>query len=141
MSGTKVSSKAKVFIDTNVVLYLLSEDKRKADIAEDLVNKGCLISVQVLNEMANVAYRRLSMSPSEIQELSGLLQSLCTVVPLTVETHSLGLELMQRYQLSLYDSMITAAAYLTDCAVLYSEDMHNGLEVYKKLVIRNPFAE
>ena len=47
----------KVFFDTNILLYLLSENSDKADRAEALVDKGGLISVQVLNEMANVALR------------------------------------------------------------------------------------
>ncbi len=43
----------KAFIDTNVLLYLLSEDMNKADQAEEIVQMGFLISVQVLNEMPN----------------------------------------------------------------------------------------
>ena len=44
-----------VFIDTNILLYLLSADNDKADRAEMIVQAGGLISVQVLNEMANAA--------------------------------------------------------------------------------------
>ena len=132
--------KAKAFADTNVVLYMLSSDSTKADKAETLINDGCKISIQVLNEMANVAYRKLSMPWNEIAEISNLIQSLCEVVPLTSETHKLGLELAQRYQLSLYDSMIVAAAHLAECEVLYSEDMHNGLSIDRQLQICNPFS-
>ena len=52
----------KVFIDTNILLYLLSVDNDKADRAEMILRTGGLISVQVLNEMANVARRKLAMS-------------------------------------------------------------------------------
>ena len=130
----------KIFIDTNVVLYLLSGERAKADTAEGLIGRDSIISVQVLNEMTNVAYRKLSMPWSEVEELSGLIQSLCTVVPLTLETHQLGLELIHRYQLSVYDAMIVAAAYLAECSVLYSEDMHDGLSINQQLHIRNPFS-
>ncbi len=46
---------AEQFFDTNVVLYLLSGDRAKADRAETLLAKGGTISVQVLNEFAAVA--------------------------------------------------------------------------------------
>jgi predicted nucleic acid-binding protein len=53
---------------------------------------------------------------------------------------------MARYNLSVYDANIVAAAALSDCAVLYTEDMQDGLNVKlpgstnaSALVIRNPF--
>jgi predicted nucleic acid-binding protein len=42
------------FFDTNVLLYLLSEDAEKAHRAERLVRQGGGISVQVLNEAASM---------------------------------------------------------------------------------------
>ena len=62
-------SAAEVFFDTNVVLYLLSEDAGKADRAEELLASGGRISVQVLNEFATVASRKLSMGWPEIGEI------------------------------------------------------------------------
>ena len=44
-----------VFFDTNVLLYLISEDITKADRAETLLALGGVISVQVLSEFAAVA--------------------------------------------------------------------------------------
>ena len=45
------------FFDTNVLVYLAPGDKVKADRAEALLSDGGVISVQVLNELANVARR------------------------------------------------------------------------------------
>ncbi|MGH8489664.1 MAG: PIN domain-containing protein, partial [Gammaproteobacteria bacterium] len=56
------------FYDTNVVLYLLSSDPVKADRAEVLLTAGGRISVQVLNEFAAVATRKLGLSWAEIGE-------------------------------------------------------------------------
>lgn len=42
------------FFDTNVLLYLLSEDSHKADRAEAIIAMGGLISVQVLNEFSSI---------------------------------------------------------------------------------------
>lgn len=128
------------FIDTNVLLYLLSGDSDKADRAEELLNNGAIIDVQVLNEIANVTRRKLAMSWGQINELLSLIRSLCSVEPLTVEIHERGLHIAERYKLSLYDAMIAAAAVISGCELLYSEDMHNGLIIDDQLRICNPFS-
>ena len=117
----------KAFIDTNILLYLLSADADKADRAELIVRKGGLISVQVLNEMANVARRKLAMPWREINELLALIRSVCSVEPLTIETHDRGRRVAERYKLSVYDAMIVAAALIAGCETLHSEDMQDGL--------------
>ncbi|HEX7953024.1 MAG TPA: PIN domain-containing protein, partial [Burkholderiales bacterium] len=63
-----MSAKGKTFFDTNVLLYLLSADSVKAHRAEDLMSDGGVISVQVLNEFASVATRKLRMAIAEVQE-------------------------------------------------------------------------
>jgi predicted nucleic acid-binding protein len=100
------------FVDTNVLLYLLSADENKAGRAEEELVKGGTVSVQVLNEFASVAVRKLKMSIAEIREVLGILRRLCRVVPLSAETHDLGLSIAERHGFSIYDSMIVAAALL-----------------------------
>jgi predicted nucleic acid-binding protein len=133
-------SGAEVFFDTNILLYLLSADTAKADRAEELLALGGVISVQVLNEFAAVASRRLRMSWPEIRETLSGIRAVCQVEPLTADTHDRGAQLAERYGLSVYDAMIVSAALLSGCATLYSEDMHDGLAIERKLTIRNPFA-
>ena len=130
----------KAFIDTNILLYLLSEDSNKADRAETIVRAGGTISVQVLNEMANVTHRKLAMSWMEINELLSLIRSLCSIEPLTIETHDMGKLIAERCKLSVYDAMIAAAALLGGCETLYSEDMQDGLLIDNQLRICNPFT-
>jgi predicted nucleic acid-binding protein len=129
----------KSFIDTNVLLYLLSADAEKAERAESIMREGGLISVQVMNEITNVARRKLTMPWKEINEFLFLIRSVCPVEPLTIETHDTGRYLAERYQLSLYDAMIVAAALLSECDILYSEDMQDGLIIDGRLHIQNPF--
>ena len=130
----------KAFIDTNILIYLLSEDSNKADRAESIVRAGGTINVQVLNELANVTHRKLAMSWMEINELLSLIRSLCSIESLTIETHDLGKFIAERYKLSVYDAMIVAAALLSGCETLYSEDMQDGLLVDNQLRICNPFT-
>ena len=132
---------AKVFIDSNVLLYLLSKDAKRADAAEAVLRAGGVISVQVLNEITNVTLKKLGMQWPEINQFLALLRSLCAVEPLTVETHDRGRAIAERYGLSVYDSMIVAAALLAGSTILYSEDMQDGLLVDKQLRIANPFND
>ncbi len=131
---------AKNFIDSNVLLYLLSADTKKADTAEAILRAGGFISVQVLNEISNVSLRKLGMSWTEINQFLAPVRSLCTVESLTVETHDQGREVAERYGLTVYDSMIVSAALVAGCTTLYSEDMQHGLVVDKQLRVVNPFA-
>jgi predicted nucleic acid-binding protein len=129
----------KAFFDTNVLLYLLSADDVRADQAEALVALGGTISVQVLNEFAAVASRKLRMTPGEIRDILAPIRAVCAVVPVTVETHDRALELAERYGLSMYDALIVSSALLAGCRTLYSEDMQHGQVIDRQLTIRNPF--
>jgi predicted nucleic acid-binding protein len=127
-----------VFFDTNVLLYVMSADEAKADRAEALIAAGGVISVQVLNEFVSVASRKLAMRLPEIREVLSAIRAVCAVEPLSIETHDLALDLMERFQLSFYDALIIAAALLAKCSILYSEDMQHA-QKFQSLTIRNPF--
>ena len=99
-------SEADSFFDTNVLLYLLSNDTAKADRAEALLTSGGIVSVQVLNELASVASRKLMMPISEIREILSTIRAVCVVRSLDIETHDLGLEMAERYRFSIYDGQL-----------------------------------
>jgi len=126
------------FADTNVILYLLDEAP-KADRAEEILANGPRISVQVLNEALVNCRRKAGLDWDETGVFLTGIQTLCTVEDLTVQTHQVGRALAERYQFSVYDAMIVAAALLSGCTTLWSEDMHDGLLVEDQLRIVNPF--
>jgi predicted nucleic acid-binding protein len=128
------------FFDTNILLYLLSGDDVKANRAEEELGTGGVISVQVLNEFAAVASRKLKMPVAEIREAEEAIRAVCRVVPLSEETHDRGLQITERYGLSVYDAMIVAAALLAGCGTILSEDMQNGMRFDGLIEIRNPFG-
>lgn len=129
------------FFDTNVLLYLASGDPAKADRAERLVADGGTISVQVLNEIANVARRKMRMSWRETNSFLLMIRDLLPVVPVTVETHEAGITLAERYGFSIYDAMIAASAMLSGCDTLWSEDLQHDMAVDGRLRIVNPFRQ
>lgn len=129
------------FFDTNVLLYLLSTDAAKADVVEETLAAGATISVQVLNEFASVALRKLGMKVAEVREALEPIAAICQVVPLTQQIHSRGLQVAERYRFSFYDALIVAAALESGCTVLYSEDMQAGQVIDNTLTIKNPFRD
>jgi predicted nucleic acid-binding protein len=141
-TGTRTAA-ARPFVDTNVLLYLLSADTAKADRAEALLAQGATIGVQVLNEFVSVARRKLGMPWEEVSDVLGLIRHRCTVRSLTPAVHDLALSIAPRYGFAWYDALIVAAALDGGCRNLYTEDMHDRLEVTSaagsKVVIRNPF--
>ena len=133
-------SAAEIFYDTNVVLYLLSADTAKSDRAEELLASGGRVSVQVLNEFAAVASRKLRMGWKDIGEILTHVRAVCPVEPIAIETHDRGLALASRYRLNIYDAMIVASALLAGCKLLYSEDLQHGQVFERQLTVRSPFG-
>jgi predicted nucleic acid-binding protein len=130
----------KPFIDSNIVLYLLSGDAAKADQAQTILEVGGAISVQVLNEVASVCLRKLKMPWEEVDALLLAVKTACDVLPVTVASHEKAVEVAKRFKLSFYDANIVACALISGAQVLLSEDMHSGLLI-DGLVIQNPFKE
>lgn len=130
---------AERFFDTNVLLYLFSADAAKADRVEETLAAGAAISVQVLNEFAAVALRKLGMTVAEVRDALEPIMAICKVLPITVDTHKRGLQIAERYRFSVYDALIIAAALDAGCATLYTEDLQDGQVIDDVLTIRNPF--
>jgi predicted nucleic acid-binding protein len=131
---------SKPFVDSNIVLYLLSGDVTKADRAQALLEAGGVISVQVLNEVTSVCLRKLKMPWQEVDALLLAVKAACNVLPLTVTSHEKAIEIAKRFQLSFYDANIVATAIISGAQVLWSADMHSGLLI-DGLVIQNPFKD
>ena len=128
------------FLDTNILVYnQTDDDPRKALQTEALIVPGNVISVQVLNELANVLIRKVKWPWKAVHDSLTLTRAVFEVVPLTEDIHATGLRLAERYSLSIYDAMIVAAALDSRCDVIWSEDMQNGLIIDNRLTIRNPF--
>ncbi len=75
-----------------------------------------------------------------MREVPGVNRTVCRVVPVDEQTHELELQLAERYRLSIHGSMIPAAARLTCCTAMLSNDMQDGQILAGLLDLRNPFA-
>ncbi|MFT4256940.1 MAG: PIN domain-containing protein [Pseudoxanthomonas sp.] len=132
---------AEHFFDTNVLLYLVLPEAGKTERATELLDKGGIISVQVLNEFTANARRKLKLDWSAIDAFIAAIRCNCKIVPLTEEAWEQGRYIAERYQLQVYDAMIVSAALQVGAQTLYSEDLHAGLLIEGRLKVVNPFAQ
>src|SRR3546814_17958844 len=69
------------FLDSNVVLSIAGADPAKAGRAEALLAEGGVISVQVLNEISNVARRKMGLDWPETHARLAAVRGLPDGVP------------------------------------------------------------
>lgn len=131
----------KPFLDTNVLIYAFGAGE-KAERARCLLDEGGIISVQCLNEFVNVSRRKLGMSWREVHaSLESLAVLLGDVRSLDPDTHDQAVLLAERYNVTIYDALILAAALTPNCDVVYSEDLQHGQVFEKRLRVVNPFKD
>ena len=127
------------FLDSNVLVYAFTDDAR-AEAAQALLERSCAISVQGLNEFANVARRKLGKSWEELRGDLAAIGALCsTVVPIDLDTHAAALRLAERYGFAMFDALMVATALQAGSTTLWSEDMQDGMVIDGTLRIANPF--
>lgn len=109
--------------------------------AERLLAAGGTISVQVLNEFANVARSKLKWPLLDIESTLALVRNRSgRVREMSVLTHEAALALARDHSLAFYDALIVAAALEAGCDTLFIEDMQHGRK-FGDLTIVNPFLE
>jgi predicted nucleic acid-binding protein len=127
------------FLDSNVLIYAFTTDRRALR-AQELLESGCAIGVQGLNELTNVAKRKLGMTWDEVRAALAAIRALCrTVLPLDINTHTDALRIAERYGYGIFDALVVASALSANCGVLWSEDMQDGIVIEGRLRIANPF--
>jgi predicted nucleic acid-binding protein len=133
---------AKTFFDTNILIYAIAENDPRSAPAEELLSEGGVLSVQILNEFAAVARRKLRMPWKPLTEALDAFRVLCpSPLPITLELHEAALKLSEKLGYSFYDALVIAAALEANCTTLYSEDLGDGQVIHGRLTIRNPFAK
>jgi len=132
----------RVFLDTNVIIYLYSADEDdKRDISYKYVNSvNCVTSIQVMNEASNVWFRKYRLDKAKVSKYLDEIESVCDDVTLVRrETINLAMDIKERYEYSFYDSLMLASAIEADCTMILTEDMQDGQIVNGTLKINNPF--
>ena len=135
--------KERVFADTNILIYHFTQEVGRYKFTNEIVANPAhqlVTSTKVLSEFANVCLRKKFVKgKAEVKAHIEAIAALFEVVGLFDKDILKALDLQERYKISFYDALIVANALHAGCQKLYSEDMHNGLHVEKKLKIINPF--
>ena len=129
-----------VFADTNVVVYAFARDDAKIAIAEGILEGQPTISAQVLSEFLNVCRIKLGMDVPTRHKLAAELIAGCNVVSLDARVVEKAMEIEAQAQISYWDALIVAAALLSGCDILYTEDLENGRTFEDQLTVVNPFS-
>ena len=133
----------RAFIDTNVFIYLYSEDEfEKQSISQIFVDKyNCIISTQVLNEFCNVCIRKLNKTADEIQLAVEEIIEQCTVNNIEKENINQALEIHEKYGYGYFDCLMIISALNAGCKYLLTEDMADGQIINDNLTIVNIYAQ
>jgi predicted nucleic acid-binding protein len=126
-------------LDTNIAVYALSLDA-KADLAAALLRKSAFLSVQVLNEYANVGLRK-RRDPWDVigADLAAIRDAVPRILPIDDDASRAAARISERYHLSFYDALMLAVALAGSARFLYSEDMQHDLVIDGTLRIVDPF--
>ncbi len=136
----------KRFVDTNILLYSRdASETGKQPVAEALIRElwetrsGCL-SIQVLNEYYVNVTQKLSPGLTKAEAWSDLeaLQA-WEPIPVSFSLLTRGYHIQNRYGLSWWDSLIVAAAVVSNCKEILSEDLSSE-QVYEGIPVINPFS-
>jgi len=132
------------FVDTNILLYVISRDRAEQDKAkradEILSSQDLALSVQVLQEFYVQATRASRPDAITHQQAVRLIESFhrFPVQDITTAIVMAALDTRERFHLSYWDSAIIEASRAMGCIEVLSEDMGDGQD-YAGVRVTNPF--
>lgn len=132
------------FLDTNILVYAdASDEPRKQTAAIQLISRlrkegTGVLSIQVLQEFAQVALRKL-MLPAPLVRQRLDFYARFDVVFTTPALINAAVDLHTTHSVSFYDALIVSAAVAGRCSILFSEDFQTGRS-FDGLKISNPLA-
>jgi predicted nucleic acid-binding protein len=139
MMMSVLETEMSAFLDSNIVLYALSDEEPKRTRAQQLLGSSPTISTQVVNECSHVLRRKARLTPAQVAKELTLLIGLSRLVDVRMEHIRTAWTLAERYGFSHFDSLIIASALDADCSVLYTEDMQHEQVIDGRLTLCNPF--
>ena len=136
----------RVFIDTNVLVYLFddSEPDKQAKAGERLAAEkrtgDLVVSTQVLQELYNALTRgKDPIRLPEDAELAVREAAALTVVQVEPSMIFAAIGQSRRNRLSFWDALVIEAAAAAGCSRILTEDLNDG-QSYGTVRIENPFA-
>ena len=100
---------------------------------------GVILSTQVVNEVCNNLLRKAGYTEQEIRQTVENFRQRYPIHTVTLDEVRQASALRESFSLSYWDSVVVASAIAADCRIIYSEDMHHGLNI-NGLQLINPFV-
>ncbi len=137
--------KDKYFIDSNIIVYAHDHsEKKKYNISKKLIlngimNENIVISTQVLSEFFVTVTKKIKkkLPVKTARKEIDLLKSL-QIIEIDIDLILLAIDILLKYKLSYWDSLIISAAKRSGATVIYTEDMNAGQKI-ESIKIINPF--
>jgi predicted nucleic acid-binding protein len=132
-----------IFFDANILVYSLDEkSKEKQKIARTILqdaknNDTAVISTQVLQEVYNIATKKLKMEKLVVKNILYNYRGM-KIVQVEFDIIQQGIDISILSQISFWDGLIIAAAASANCGELLTEDLNPG-QIIRGVKIVNPF--
>ncbi len=120
---------ANIFMDSNVIIYTLGNDRAKKERAKEIVKLGPIISTQVINEIINVMAKKLKMEYLLISDVLSKIEDACKIKTINMATVHKAVSIADKYRFAYFDSLIIASALENHCKTLYTEDMQDNQKI------------
>lgn len=129
------------FVDSNVWLYAFMDERspKRQQALTVIAQPGVTLGTQVVNEVCNNLLRKAGYTEQEIRQTVENFRQRYPIHTVTVDEVCRASALRESSSLSYWDSLMVASAKAADCRIIYSEDMHNGLNI-NGLRLINPFV-
>ena len=131
-------------LDTNVLAYAegvngVLRRKSALELIASLPAEDTFIPVQVLGELFHVLVRKAARKPEHARISILTWQDAFAVIETSSKVLLSASDLAAEHHLSIWDSVVMAAAAATGCRLLLSEDLQEGF-TWSGVTIANPFA-
>ncbi len=132
----------RIFIDTNVLIYLYSQEKEKQQIVLSIFESEhtFCISTHVMMEFCNVLIKKLKYPRNAVDIALEDFKENFEILVVDFQMIKHALRIQEQYQYSFFDSLVLATAIVSNCTRVYSEDMQHDQLIDGMLRIWNPFV-
>ena len=135
--------RGKVFIDTNFLIYLFSEDDQIkkvhcTQLIDSLRDKVVLVwSTQVMQEFYRVMTVKHHIPPQVVKDILQLFDDFELVIN-NKETINTAIDIQTVNKISFWDSLVISAASQAKCTTILTEDLNSG-QLIQGVYLQDPF--
>ena len=138
----KIFTKGKVFIDTNVLVYLFStelEKRQHCSLLLSMIKKDHTLvwSTQIVQEFYNVMTAKFNKDPQAVKATLKFFDDFELVIN-NLSTIENAIDTQTTSRLSFWDSLVISAAQLSKCTTVLTEDLNHG-QAIRGIQLQSPF--